>query len=255
MINMMRAELYRLSKSKGLYICLFLLLFTYGMAAVLKAPGGISLSAMVSFDKSSDVKLDINQISFNYTYYFAFIGLVFSAISVEFSEKTVKNTLTSVTDKSRYFIAKFTGTVVFGLYVYIVMHLLYYIVNRIVNGTAYSSDFGSYAAAMAKHLPIMIAILSIFSFLAFFFRKGALFNTFAIGGPVLYTTVALTLYSINATQKIAEKLLEYELGSMLSKIVLDSDSKYLISCFTVCSAVTLISFFLGWLSFTRRETD
>lgn len=255
MINMMRAELYRLSKSKGLYICLFLLLFTYIMAAVLKAPGGISLSAMVSFDKSSDVKLDINQISFNYTYYFAFIGLVFSAISVEFSEKTYKNTLTSVTDKSRYFIAKFAGTVVFGIIIYTVMHLLFYIVNRIKNGTAYSSDTGSYLAAMAKHLPIMIAILSLFCFIAFFFRKGALFNTFAIGGPVLYTTVALTLYSINATQKIAEKLLEYELGSMLSKVILDSDSKYLISCYTVCAAITLLSFFLGWLSFTRRETD
>lgn len=254
MINIIRAELYRLSKSKGFYVCLILVLFTYIITLITKAPGGISLSAMVSFDQSKDVKLDVNQVSFNYTYYFAFIGLVFSAISVEFSEKTVKNTLSSVTDRSGYFIAKHVGTTIFGVIIYVVLHLLYYVVNRLVNGTEYSSDFGTYALAFTKQLPVMIAVLSLFSFLAFWLRKGSLFNTFAIGGPIIYTTVALTFYSINATQKIAEKMLDYELGYMLGTLVHGCEKDFMIKCYAVCSAITVISFFLGWYSFRKRET-
>ena len=253
MINIIRAELYRLSKSKGLYVCLFLLILTYVIAVAAKTPGGITLGAMVAFDQSADVKLDINQVSFNLTYYFAFIGLVFSAISVEFSEKTIKNTLSSVTDKSGYFMAKFAGTVVFGIMIYIIMHLLFYVSNRLINGTEYSSAFGDFALAVAKQLPLMIAFLSLFSFLAFYLRKGALFNTVAIGGPIFYITVALTLFAINSTQKFAEKLLENELGYMLGKIVLDCSSEFMTRCYAVCASITVLSFFLGWLSFRKRE--
>ena len=82
MINMMRAELYRLTKSKSFYVFWIGSVLTFLISVIYQSPGGISFGAPL--DYSDDIKLDIVQTAMNFTFYFFLIIPVFCIISSEF---------------------------------------------------------------------------------------------------------------------------------------------------------------------------
>lgn len=253
MINMIKAELYRMTRTKGIYIFWAAALFTYAISIIYKEAGGISFGAPVNIPDGT--KMDISMIAHNFTFYFLLIIPVFGVIAAEFSEHTVKNTISSAISKKQYFISKFVFTLLYSLISFIAANFLFYILNRIVNGEKYSSSIGVYVKAFLMQIPLFTAIVSAFIFLAFLFRKGAAFNSVTILAPLLYTTVAIVMYGIEDTKKLAEKLLTYEISSMIINITLDPSDSYRNDCYIICAAVTALSFILGYLSFTKRELD
>ena len=253
MINMMRAELYRLTKSKSFYVFWIGSVLTFLISVIYQSPGGISFGAPL--DYSDDIKLDIVQTAMNFTFYFFLIIPVFCIISSEFSEHTIKNTITSAVSKKKYFTAKYVFTLVYSLLSFLTVNILFYIVNRIVNGENYSSPIGEYAKALFGQFPLFIAIVSVFIFLAFLFRKGAAFNAVTIITPIVYTTVSLVLFGIGGTKKTAEKLLSYEISTMISRLAIGCTDSYRAKCYIGCAAVTVLSFVLGYVLFTKRELE
>ena len=92
MTNMMKADLYRITKSKSFYIFWIVNAILYLINIAAKDFGGINFGGP-SF-VPEDVKMDIGAVAMNFNFYFLSILPVFGIIIAEFSEHTIKNTIT-----------------------------------------------------------------------------------------------------------------------------------------------------------------
>lgn len=260
MINMMRADFYRMSKSKGM---LFFWLFTvlnYTISIAFDSWGGITLAVTPEIPLST--KTDIGQLVMNSTFYFLLIIPVFCVITSEFSEHTLKNTISSSVSKSLYFVSKFLFSLIYSAFSFALANFAYYTINRLVNGSASSSEFKDFAKTFFVQFPIFIAIISAFTMLAFLLRKGALYNAVTISAPIVCSMIAQILMSINSEKEFFKKLrdfgeksLSYGAEAMSANIILDPSDSYRNNCYIVCIAVIILSFVLGYFSFSKRELD
>ncbi|MBR1764640.1 MAG: ABC transporter permease [Ruminococcus sp.] len=253
MINMFKAELYRLVRSRGFWFFWVLSLGTLILAVIYHQTGGITLGAPLDYDEST--KLDIRQIAMNFSFYFFLIFLAFTIIAGEFSEHTVKNSITSAVSKRGFFLSKFFFTLVFSLLSMIAVNYLFYFLNRAVNGSKYSSSVSEFSKAFLGQLPLFAATVSVFILAAFVLKRAAAFNAVVIITPIAYTTIVLAVYSIESTRKVGEKLLTYELSTMIGKLAIGCTDSYRAKCYILSAAVTVFSFVLGYLLWNKREID
>lgn len=253
MINMMRAELYRLTKGFGFWFFWTASLGTSLISVLFKEPGGVSFGA--SFDYSPSLKMDIVQLGMNFTYYFLLIIPVYNLISAEFNEHTIKNTISSSISKNVYYLTKFIFTMLYSVVSYTLACYIFYLLNRVINGSKYSSPAGEFTKALFRQLPVIAGFVALFIFVAFFFRKGAVLNSVTIITPIVYTTVSLLLFGIKSTKNIAEHLLKYEISTVMSKMASGCTDSYRMTCYTGIAVVAAASAVLGYLAFTRRELD
>lgn len=255
MINMTKAELYRMTKTKGIWLFWIFTALIFLISIVYKEPGGIMFGPldMESPRAPYEVKLDIGQVSFNFTFYFLLIIPVFSVVAAEFSENTVKNTISSSISKSMYYISKFVFALVYSLVMFVAANYLFYIVNRLVNGQKHSSPIGVFAKAFFSQLPLFVAVISAFIFLAFLLRKGAAFNAVTIIFPLAYTMVAQIVSGIESAKDVGQKLMKYDLSVMMGNLAISSTDSYRTKCYILCAAVTALSFVLGFVSFRKTE--
>ena len=260
MINMMKADLYRLSKSKGMLFFWLFTIFVYLISIISKSYGGITLDAM--FDLPENAKTDIGQLTMNSTFYFLLIIPVFCVITSEFSEHTLKNTISSSVSKRLYFVSKFLFSLVYSAVSFTLANFVYYAVNRLVNGIEYSSGIEDFSKAFFTQFPIFIAIISVFTMFAFLLRRGAIYNAVTISAPIVGTMIAQVLMSINSEKpfpkeirNFGEKLLSYGVETMSARIIFDTSDDYRTNCYIICAAVTVLSFAIGYFSFSKRELD
>ena len=253
MINMFKAELYRIVRSRGFWFFWVLSIGTLMISVIYHQTGGISLGAPLDYDES--IKMDIRQVAMNFSFYFFLIFLVFTIIAGEFSEHTVKNSITSAVSKRGFFLSKFFFTLVYSLLSLIVANYLFYFLNRAVNGSKYSSPIGEFSKAFFGQLPLFAAIVSLFILAAFVLKRAAAFNAVVIVTPIAYTTVVLIMYGIESTRKVGEKLLTYELSTMIGKLAVGCTDSYRTKCYILSAAATVISFVLGYMIWSKREID
>ncbi len=253
MINMIKAELYRLTKTKGFYIFWAVMLITYIITIIYKEEGGLSLGAPLTSDKS--IKMDIRMVQRNFTYFYLFIIPQFSMICSEFSDKTYKNTISSAVSRRMYFFEKTVFCTGYTMISFIVLNLLFYVSNAVINGSKYSSSFGDYLKAVMTQVPIMTAVCCVFVMLAFVLKKGAAFNAVTIISPILFTTISVTMYGIETTRSIAEKLLKFEISTVIMNLPVYTADHYRAKCYVLCTGLSAVSLLAGWLAFSRKELD
>lgn len=257
MINMIKAELYRLTKSKGIYIFWILTAAVYGIAIAIREEGGIFLGAALDDPQllTAVRKLDILQMSSNFTFYYLLLMPVFVVIASEFSEHTIKNAITSSISKGQYFIYKFVFALIFSLICFTAANYLFYIVNRLVNGDDFSSPIGEFSKAFFMQLPMFAAIISAFIFIAFFLKKGAAFNAVTMIFPFAYTMVGSVMIGIEGSKKAGEALMKHDLSVMIKGLTLGVSNSTRNEYYIICAVVTVVSFTLGYLSFTKSEIN
>lgn len=252
MFNMIKADIYRLVRSVGIYIFLLVILGTYSISIATKSAGGVALGMMPQF--APEIKIDIKQMGFNFTWFFVFIIPVFVILLSDFSEKTIKNTVSSAISRKKYFLTKAAMIELFVVVSFVFINLLYYATNRLINGEKYSSDFSDFFMVILKQLPIFLFIGAVFIALAVIVKRAAAFNAIAITAPIAYTTIALILFAIKATKKFAEKvLLEYDINYMVAQMASGATETYRNTCLTGACIGTVLALVLGYWLFTKRE--
>ncbi|MBO4866218.1 MAG: hypothetical protein J5582_06545, partial [Ruminococcus sp.] len=90
-------------------------------------------------------------------------------------------------------------------------------------------------------------------FLAFFFKKGAAFNSIVIITPLVYSLFISIFCEIESAQKITEKLVEFEVSTMIGKLALGCSQSYRTDCYIISAVITVISCVLGYLIWKKRE--
>ena len=283
MINMLKADLYRLIRSKGFYIAMLILLLTIGISIYFVSPGyfGINDSAgtmddnvaaqmqsvmsqlskeeqqSISISKLREImltvegyELDRDILSVNMNLYYIFIFMAAIILTVDFSGGSVKNTLSSAISRNKYYLSKLClitlcCTAILFLNTYIV-----YFANILFNGKSLASSLGTVTKITLLQLPPTLALASILTDIGFMTKKTSLFNTITI--PLIMVS-QIVLRVVALIFEIKEEFMYYEFQQMLRKLANNPTDTYILNSFLVCAVVIVVFNLLGYLSFRKAE--
>lgn len=211
MINMIKADLYRVFRGKGIYLAILLAVIMASSSIYVMQPGyigltssdtisgdsmvddetGLELSATNSISKTrkilketSGYPLDSAIIGTNVNLYYMFIIIVVGVLVTDLSHSTAKNTLSSAISKKKYYLSKLFTCCLLCIGLVLLNNYGTYIFNRLINGAKFSSGIEKITKYTLVQLPIMCGIISLLVCMAFLLRKTAAFNAVSI--PLLW---------------------------------------------------------------------
>ena len=281
MINMLRADFYRLIRSMGFYIAILILLLMIVPSIYFVEPGYIGLSGgTLSAAEASSAQNELDEMSYeeiqalnsselrkimlktegyeldramltaNINLYYIFIFFAAIILTVDFSGSSVKNTLASAISRNKYYCAKLSFisiccTAILFLNTYIV-----YFANILFNNKNLASSLGTVTKISLRQLPAMLALASILTGIGFMVKKTSIFNTITIPLILLFQIVL----NLTATIfKIKDEYLYYEFQLMIGRLANNPSDSYVLHSYLVCAAVIVIFNVLGYLSFKKAE--
>lgn len=281
MINMIKADLYRITKNIAFYIAVGLVLLMIGVSIYLVQPGTVGqtsvgdvstaqysqetqlddMSVQDIYDLSAkDIRkvmlnmegyeLDKDVLASNMNLYYIFIFIVVLAIAVDFSAGSVKNTLSSAISRNRYFLSK--TLFVFGICILIFFMNTYvcYFANLIFNDGKVSSDLWTVTKISFLQIPPMLALMSILIGLAFTFRKTSVFNVIAIPLVMVFQIImslVITLFNLDS------KITDFELQIMIGRLADEPSGNYIAKSYIYCAVIIIAFLSLGYTSFRKSE--
>lgn len=281
MINMLRADFYRLVRSIGFYVAVLFLLMIIGISIYFVEPGYIGMTSNAQgVEASPDIQNELSEMSYeeiqalssselreimlktkgyefdrallsaNMNLYYLFIFFAAIILTVDFSGSSVKNTLTSAISRNKYYFAKLSFisiccTAIFFLNTYVV-----YFANILFNNKNLASSLGTVTKISLLQLPPMLALASILTGIGFMVKKTAVFNTITIPLIIVFQVVlnlAATIF------KIKEEYLYYELQLMIRRLANNPSDSYVLHSYLVCGVIIIVFNVLGYLSFKKAE--
>lgn len=278
MINMIKADLYRVFRGKGIYLAILLAVIMASSSIYVMQPGyigltssdtisgdsmvddetGLELSATNSISKTrkilketSGYPLDSAIIGTNVNLYYMFIIIVVGVLVTDLSHSTAKNTLSSAISKKKYYLSKLFTSCLLCIGLVLLNNYGTYIFNRLINGAKFSSGIEKITKYTLVQLPIMCGIISLLVCMAFLLRKTAAFNAvsipFVMAAQIVIMGVS-ALFSIKSNH-----IMEYEYQFMLSNLVTDTSFSYIMKSITLAIIYIVVFNILGYNVFRKSE--
>lgn len=279
MINMIKADLYRIPKSIGIYIAVILTIVTSVISIYMTEPGYIGNTQVSMSEEDAEIINDAAEsgiieaienfktnrdaqqkkgfvrevLGANINAYYSMIILVFVILMADFSNKTIKNTITSAYSKKKYFISKnvmiYVSTIIFIVF----SNMFVYVFNYIINGKEYTEPIKNTIAVTLYQLPMILGIVSLLIFFCFLFRKPALFNAAAIMFVMLFQIIVSTAANLTESDILSKFMSKYELQSALKILSTLPDTKYILTCTAIGFAEIIVFSVLGYAVFKKSE--
>ena len=275
MINMIKADFYRISKSVVIYIAFAFIIFMAAADIYFVEPGSVGvyvstesvieneLSEMTREElndlsskefreimlRTQGYKLDKDVLATNINLYYVFIFVAAIAITVDFSGSCVKNTLSSAISRKKYFLSKLITVSICCLAFLFLNTYMIYFSNIIFNNKNLASDIGTVTKITLLQIPPMLALVSILTGFAFMLRKTAIFNTVTIP----FFMIIPLLLNLTVFMKIPESVYDLELQRMISKLAFDPSAEYVLKSYAVCAAIIILFNLAGWFAFKKAE--
>ena len=278
MLNIIKSDLFRVVKGKGIYIAIFMMIFMITMSIIGMSPGYIGISSNIVETSNESTKteemeeriynaktlkeerqiikeyggfeLDKQIIGANCNLYYIFIVIVFVVICVDLSDSTAKNTLSSAISRKKYYLSKLVTSLLLGTIIILLNNYCMYFLNIIINGKEFSSNFMEFTKLTVIQFPILYGIISILVCISFTSKKKSLYNGISI--PLLMI-VQLILLGMISLLKIDPSIMEFEVQNILSNIVINQESKYIIRAFIMGTIYTLGFNIIGYYLFKKTE--
>lgn len=278
MINMIKADLYRVFRGKGIYFAILLAVIMAGSSIYVMQPGyiGLTSSATTSGDsmvddetglelsvtnsisktrkiikKTDGYPLDSAIIGTNVNLYYMFIIIVVGVLVTDLSHSTAKNTLSSAISKKKYYLSKLFTCCLLCIGLVLLNNYGTYIFNRLINGAKFTAGIGKITKYTLLQLPIMCGIISLLVCMAFLLRKTAAFNAVSIPF-VMATQVVIMGVSVLLSIK-SSHIMEYEYQFMLSNLVTDATFSYVMKSITLAIIYIVVFNILGYNVFRKSE--
>ncbi|MDD2495193.1 MAG: ABC transporter permease subunit [Tissierellia bacterium] len=275
MINIIKSDLYRILKGKAIYIVLAVITILSVVSVVGMSPGHIGLSIGSNVDMSdlemmeeiSSAKtlgeyreimknngsfaLDKDIVVTNVNLYYFFIVIAVIVVATDFSNKSIKNTISSAISRKEYYFSKLL--LILGLGTFLILFNNYgtYILNLIINGKAFSTPLLEFTKLTIIQLPLLYGIISLLVCLAFVLRKTSLFNSISI--PFIMVVQLIATGIINLFKLNADWFNNYEIQLALTKLVNNPTNKYIVSCALLGIAYIVIFNTIGYYAFKKAE--
>lgn len=281
MLNMIKSDIFRILKGKAIYIIFIIIMiilcldvigmsagnigfssdFTEGIQDGMNAndakteehfQGGIhSLKETREYAKKHPFTLDKDIISNNTNLYYFFIAITVIVLATDFSNKSIKNTLSSAITRKKYYAAKLLT--IFGLSTIVILFNNYfgYFLNLIVNGTNFASSFGEFTKLTIIQLPLLYGIISLLVCFAFVFKKTSSFNTISI--PFIFVVQLVGMTIINLFKINGDIFFKYEVQFAFTNLISNPANDYIAKC-VILGIVYIIAFnILGYYLFRKTE--
>lgn len=274
MINMMRADFYRLVRSKVFYITIVVMLLMIGCSIYFVQPGQIMVFGISetdtgissqSLDEAASLgmselrelmlhaegyQLDKDILAANMNLYYIFIFIAAIVLTVEFSSGGVKNTLSSAISRNKYFFSKIVFVNICCVALFFLNTFIVYYSNIIFNSRNLASDIETVTKISLLQLPAILAFISVLMGIGFIVKKTAGFNTITI----LFMTIVQLLFTLCIKVfKMKETFMDYEFQTMISKLANDPSDTYILHSYLYCAAVIVIFNLLGYMFFKKAE--
>lgn len=270
MINLMKADLYRIFRGVCIYIAMVLMITISVISVVIKEAGYIGNAAVtyeddtvvetsgflsgVTPDSSAEHKMLVRSIiAANINLYYPLILVVFVILMSDFSNKTLKNTLTSAVSKKKYFIYKLIMSLGFSAIFITFSNLLVYILNYIINGRLYTEPIANILKATAFQMPMLLGIVSFLVFMGFLTRRTAIYNAVTIPFVILFQIIIGTIYRMSESELLGKYLMKFELQTALDTLAYFPETKYCLQCLCFGLGEIIVFAVLSWLIFKKTE--
>lgn len=289
MVNIIRADLFRIAKDRIWLIVIAALLigFTIPSLYTLSSMGGSSAfdqgielgeyveSRLPDYGVEYSYQLTTEQyreIVFSLEGYKTDIDIICGAfmplyeviiilevllVTRDFSVHSIKNTLSSPISRKTYYFAKYVTIIMLSAILLVTTNLMVWIFNMIINGPERSIPFGNLALYTLLMLFPVTAFVSLIHAAAFVIRKSLPYSLIAIGltlfSDSFYITFAMML---GGGDSWLVRIIKYFLTIMYSCITNTHTEDYLpyfFTCVAICVILTAASLTGGYLFFRKRE--
>lgn len=221
MLNIMKADFYRIKKGKGVYICLLAIIALCSVSIYLKSPGHMGLNggitsseSMQEMDSSTtmeDVRelagndnlvLDEGMMQVNGNLYYVMIFVVFTILCVDLSNHTAKNVISSNVSRTTYYLSKLVSSWILGILLLAFSTYFGYFGNIVFNQPNNVSSILDITIIMIRQIPIFCGIISVLVMIAILSRKTARYNGVAIAlvmGVQMLLSLLVMIFHIDGT--------------------------------------------------------
>ncbi len=276
MINIIKADLFRIFRRKGIYIIAIILAVStlFSAYALMPAIMGFNLSGQEetyglseewlqklyetrSISETREIILehgsyeaDVLNVAHNNNLYYVFIAVVVFAICCDFSNRTIKNTVSMNISKRKYYFSKLA--LVFGLSTILLFFNSYcgYFMNLLLNGSKFVSSFTNITLLTVRQLPVIFAIISVLMMITVITRKTAIYN-----GIVIPLVIVFQLLLMAGTKllKLPKAVTDYEFEVAMGKLCFDPGTSYMVRTLGVWTVILIVTSFLGYSYFKKKD--
>ena len=184
MLNIIKADLYRIFKGKAIYVAIIIILVLASVSCFSMSPGHIGINT--SFEEQPLVQdeellnkvyetdsiletrklmkeygaypLDKGQLGANANLYYIFIIIVVTVLVTDLSNSTAKNTLSSAISRKKYYLSKLITCIGLGTFLVLINNYGSYLINLIMNGREFSAGLLEIMKLTILQLPCFYAI-------------------------------------------------------------------------------------------------
>lgn len=279
MLNIIKSDLFRILRGKAIYITMAVIIIMVIISCIQLSPGSIGISTSEDPKVSEEeiaiqkelqetkelaerreiikehysFELDKSIIGSNINLYYFFIVITVIVLTTDFSNKSIKNTLSSAISRRKYYFSKFVLILVLGTFLILLNNYSTYFINLMVNGEKFASNFGDFTKLTIMQLPILYGLMSILTCFAFVFRKTSSFNTIAIPFNTVIQLIAMG--AINLLNINPEILYKYEAQYILQNLAKDPTNERIMLCVGLGIAYMIIFNVIGYFSFKKIEIE
>lgn len=215
MLNIIKADLFRIFKGKGIYVCLLAIIALCSVSIYLKSPGHIGISGGLTSNSEvtkeddlatpEDVRkvagesnelLDEGMMKVNGNLYYVLIFVVFAVICVDLANHTAKNVISTDVSRTTYYFAKLLLTWGLGIAIIAISTYLGYFGNIIFNAPSHYSSFLDITIIMLRQLPIFCGIMSVLVMIAAITQKTSRYNAIAIVLVMVSQMLLMTIITV-----------------------------------------------------------
>lgn len=234
MFNMIKSDLYRIIKSKSIYVMVILMIITDTLLVILKSAFSISISSGVPGNNDFPLPLCREVLSCNNSIYYFSIFIVFSVLVNDLSCKTAANSISTVCSRTKYFLSK--NILIYSLVtVLFIFHCsFFYVLNLPVNGSDYYMELGDYAKIVLLQYPVILGLTGFMLTIGFVLKNSHVFVTTAIITPMSLTlfftmVIAVTSYAhmTGLANFISEHIAPFLMEIVLYQLAFDADNLYI----------------------------
>ena len=276
MLNIIKADLFRILKGKGIYIIIILLFLLSLMSAYTVSPLNVGLNvsgdttenyglsdewleklySVKSMSETRDIlinhghyEVDVANVVHNNHMYYFFIAVVVFVLCCDFSNGTIKNTVSTNISKKKYYFSKLLlaiglGTIITFLNVYFA-----YFSNLFMNGNNFVSSLSNITLLTIRQLPLLYAIISVLITIAVIVRKTSIYNGISIPLLMLFQLILGFMNTFN----LPKWIYNYEFETALGKLCLNPTNTYIMQTLSLWTIVFIITTIIGYSYFKKRE--
>lgn len=277
MLNIIKADLYRIFKGKAIYVAIIIILVLASVSCFSMSPGHIGINT--SFEEQPLVQdeellnkvyetdsiletrklmkeygaypLDKAQLGANANLYYIFIIIVVTVLVTDLSNSTAKNTLSSAISRKKYYLSKLITCIGLGTFLVLINNYGSYLINLIMNGREFSAGLLEITKLTILQLPCFYGIISLLVCIGFCFRKTGTFNSITIPLIIvvqLILTGISTLFHLDTTN-----ILNYEFQYIIGNLIANPSNTYILQTLVLAIFYIIVFNVIGYRVFRKTE--